>query len=227
MALFGWLSLGSLAAVESATDGLITTLADGRLLVAGALVVDRTTRSVVVPAVVNQRRGLVEYLLVHATGKRHEALFTTNVRPQHLHLACLLVGAPETAPPVGDGTAVTVTVQWQGHGPAAQFLAEQLILPATHDGEPLAASMTPPDWTYSGSQFISEGFAAEVYGSCIAVQADPAALLAAPGLRAGEFIPAASCLPAIGSPVSIVLTFRDLVPTVVQPAAIHDPRSPS
>jgi len=226
-ALFVGVLVGPLTAAESAPDGLITTLDDGRVLVAGALVVDRTARSVTLPAVVNQHHGLIEYLLVHSTGKRHEALFTTSVRPQHLHLACLLVGAPGTDVPSSAGAAVTINVVWQGHGPAVRFPAEQLLVPATHDGEALAASMTAPEWNYGGSTFINEGFAAEVHGSCIALQADPAALISAPGLRAGEFIPAASRLPTVGAPVSIVLIFRDVVPTVVQPVVLADPGRPS
>ena len=221
----------TVAAAESVTDGLISNREDGCIVVAGAIVVDRVARSVTVPARVNQLRGTVEYVLVHTSGKRHEALFTTTVRPQHVHLACLLVGAPETDTPTPAGATVTaavsIAVVWQGHGPAVQRAAESLLLPATHDGEPLVnAVMTAPDWRYVGSQFINDRFAAEVNGSCIALQADATALMSAPGLLASEFIPAASRLSPIGTPVSIVLTFRDAEPAVVQPIANSNPRKP-
>jgi hypothetical protein len=210
LALLLWWLAGPLAAMVAPADPLISTRDDGCIVVAGVVVVDRVARSVTLPAMVNQHRGLVEYLLVHQTGKRHESLFTTTVRPQHLHLACLLVGAPETEAPSPPGLLVTVTVVWQGHGPTVRYAADQLLLPASHDGEPLAGmAMADPAWRYSSSQFNPDGFSAEVSGSCIALQADPAALMSAPGLYATEFVPAASRLPTLGSPVSLVLTFSD------------------
>lgn len=183
---------------------LMTVLDDARVLVAGRIVVQRAERTVILPAVVNQHRGLVEYLLVHATGKRHESLFSTMVSPLHMHLACLLAGAPETgAAPM----PVQVDVRWQTNGPTISEAAERFLLPATHEAQPVpGASAMPAAWAYGGSRFSADGFAAKMEGSCIALQADPAALVQAPGLS-GEFIPDASRLPPIGSPVSIVLTF--------------------
>jgi hypothetical protein len=219
--------LGITTTAAASDVGLITSREDGRLLVAGAIVVDRAARSVTVPAVVNQHRGLVEYLLVHSSGKRHEALFVTSVQPQHLHLACLLVGAPDSAEPTTTSTTVTVTVEWQGHGPVVRQVADQLLLPATHDGEPLSVPQAvSAGWHYGGSQFVREGFAAQVSGSCIALQADPAALLSAPGLLAYEFVPAASRLPAIATPVAIVLTFPAALPAVALPT-MPEPKDPS
>ena len=187
-------------------ERLIVPLDDIRFQVAGNIVVHRTERTVTVPAVVNQQRGLVEYLLVHTTGKRHEALFSTGVAPQHLHLACLLVGAPETGAAAVE--LAGLEVRWQGHGPASRSMAEDLLQSATHDGEPISgATMARARWSYHGSRFTRDGFAAQVEGNCIALQADAAALLQAPGLLAGEYVPYGARLPAVGSPVSIVLTF--------------------
>jgi hypothetical protein len=221
-------------AAEVSSSDLICTLGDGRLLVAGVIIVDRTTRMVSVPAVVNQHRGLVEYLVVHRAGKRHESLFVTDVRPQHLHVACLLVGAPDAgAAAVTDAPTVSVTVVWQGHGPLTRRATEALLLPATHDGEPLSDTalaqtpIAPVVWHYLGSEFSGQGFAAEITGSCLALQADPSALLTTSGLTTADYIPATERLPAIGTPVTIELTFPEPIPAVVQPAVLSDPRKPS
>lgn len=207
-ALWLGLALAPLPAAEATPDGVITTLSDGRLLIAGQIAVDRHARTVSLPAVVNQHRGLVEYLLVHTTGKRHEALFATIVRPQHLHAACLLAGAGDAPCPV------TLHITWQGHGPAVRLTPEHLLLAATHDAEPLADAVLPPTrWSYGGSRFTAECFAADQHGSCIALQADPLALMQATDWT-GDFIPHSARLPPIGSPVSLILTFA------AQPAAV-------
>ena len=42
----------------------------------------------------NQRNGLIEYALVHESGKVHESLFRTKLRPQTLHTCLLLLKHP-------------------------------------------------------------------------------------------------------------------------------------
>ena len=128
---------------------------------------------------------------------------------------------------------VVVSVVWQGHGPVTRRATEALVVPANHDGEPISdvalpqATTPPVVWHYIGSGFTGQGFAAEISGSCLALQADASALLRTSGLMSAEFIPAAEQLPAIGTPVTIELTFPEPTPTVVQPALLSDPRNPS
>ena len=71
-----------LRASDAPASELIVPLDDTRVQVAGRIMVERSTRTVQFPAQVNQHHGLIEYLLVHAAGKRHEALLITNVEPQ-------------------------------------------------------------------------------------------------------------------------------------------------
>lgn len=185
---------------------LLTKRDDGTIVVAGKTLVNPAQRQVILPATVNQREGLVEYLLVHTTGKRHEALLVTTVEPQHLHAACLLVGAPET----GEAPTVlsSIEIRWHGHGPENHHAPEALLLPATHDGRPLAGGAMPrTQWTYVASRFTANGFAAQREGSCIALQADPLALMNAPALEGCEYIPEPQKMPPVGSHVRVVLTF--------------------
>jgi hypothetical protein len=77
----------------------------------GRLVVDTEPRSVRVPARVNMRRGVIEYLAVAAEGKLHESVLQVEAEPVHLHVALLLLGlepersgqwgAPPRVPPGG------------------------------------------------------------------------------------------------------------------------------
>ncbi|MBL8732388.1 MAG: hypothetical protein JNN13_08470 [Planctomycetes bacterium] len=56
------------------------------------IVVDAKAQTVSIPAVVNESRDPVEYLLIHRKGKRHEAVFFTMAKPSVLNTALLLVG---------------------------------------------------------------------------------------------------------------------------------------
>ena len=58
----------------------------------GQVSFDKSARKVSLPAKVNMRAGVVEYMLTTEAGKKHEALLTTAASPQDLHLACLLLG---------------------------------------------------------------------------------------------------------------------------------------
>jgi hypothetical protein len=195
--------------VSSLASSLIVPLDHERIMVADRIIVHRTERTVTIPAVVNQRQGLIEYVLVHNSGKRHEALLVTDVRPQDIHLACLLAYPLSLGDKTAPGTLVTV--HWQRHGPAACYGMEKLLVLATPEGEPLAnGDEISARWLYHGSYFSGDGFAASQQGSCITLQPDPAALITGAGLPAGHFAPQEQLLPAIGTPVSVVLTLPPL-----------------
>ena len=68
----------------------IKKLDDGRYAF-GDVLLDREARTLELPGISNQVNGLVEYGLVHEGGKIHESLFRTNVRPQIIHAAFLLL----------------------------------------------------------------------------------------------------------------------------------------
>lgn len=186
---------------------LITATAPGRFLIAGRIVLDRTAGTVSIPAVVNMRHGQVEYLLVSEQGKCHEAVFRTPVQPGHVHLACLLAGAPSESLPLAVAARLpptTVTMVWHRHGPPARVPVEDLVRPAP-EAPPGPAAPAPVRWIYNGSSFSAAGFAAQMEGSCIALIADPSALINGDGLAMGPYHPVAERLPAEGTPVSLIL----------------------
>ena len=68
----------------------ITKAGDG-LYRFGKVLIDRKAKTVSLPAVSNQVNGLIEYGVVHESGKIHESLFRTPVRPQIIHTSLLLL----------------------------------------------------------------------------------------------------------------------------------------
>ena len=60
----------------------------------GEILINQRERIVEFNATCNQNNGLIEYALVHETGKTHESLFRTKVRPQILHASLLLLKQP-------------------------------------------------------------------------------------------------------------------------------------
>ncbi len=180
--------------------------------ISDAIMVDRNARTVTIAASVNQLYGFVEYILVHQTGKRHEAIFVTHAQPQTIQAAFLLIGL-EAKPSANSliesfiNQNVSIKVTWKKHGPDAEISGDDLVKITNHDKEPLVTS-TPiqQTWIYSGSYFQADGFAAEKSGSCIALQGDAAALMNRTLVSSQYFIPHAENLPSLGTPVSIIIT---------------------
>ena len=61
----------------------------------GGITIDQKKRMLEFNATCNQRNGLIEYALVHESGKTHESPFRTKVRPQVLHACFLLLKHPQ------------------------------------------------------------------------------------------------------------------------------------
>ena len=59
----------------------------------GEVELNRREKTLRFPATVHLREELIEYALVHQTGKTHESLLITEVAPYTIHLAGLLLGA--------------------------------------------------------------------------------------------------------------------------------------
>ncbi len=161
----------------------------------GDIRIDAAKRELRLPCKVLHRDLLVEYLLVHETGKDHETVLTTAVSPLDLQVALLLANYtpgstglfaalpkgepppfPETEPKTPGGHRARLTVEWQQDGqtrsaPIAEWYQNTLT------GKP------PPGldaWLFTGSKIDERGFVAESEGSFIAVYADAFALFNAP-----------------------------------------------
>ena len=172
----------------------------------GEVAIDRTNRTATFPAKINARDGVIEYAVVHATGKRHESLLVTDTQPRDIHLACLLLGGGRNGKPPAK---VRVQVQWETNGPPRKLPLEDLIAFSKErpEGES-GGSLAPGAWTYTGSQVDAAGFVASREGSIISLIRDDAALVNHP--RPGReddtlHVPNAKSLPALETPVRVVL----------------------
>lgn len=194
----------------------VENLGGGKFRV-GQVSFDKAARKVSLPARVNMRAGVVEYVLTTEAGKKHEALLTSAANPQDLHLACLLLGmkgAPVSgangeAMTVAAADAVQVSVSWETNGPPAVHPLSSLISLTKGDpgqpGEPMPAGA----WHYTGSRFTGPGaFAAQAEGTFISLIRDSSALINNPGgSRDNDDLhaPNAALLPAEGTPVTLIL----------------------
>ncbi len=61
----------------------------------GKVELNKKEKTLRFPASLHMREELIEYAVVHQTGKVHESLLITKVRPHTIHLAALLLGAKE------------------------------------------------------------------------------------------------------------------------------------
>jgi hypothetical protein len=152
---------------------------------------DKKNRRISFPGVVNQREGLIEYLIVNEKGKTHESLISTTVQPRDIHLALLLIGLdpnsltqpPDAAPPGAidsaylqsapklKGIPVRISVTWTVNGKPNQAALEDWVF-NLQSHQP----MTTGPFTYNGSMIENGVFLADEELSIIAVITDPTAL---------------------------------------------------
>lgn len=185
------------------------------LLEIGQVRLDQRRRAVIVPAFVNLREGIVEYVLVHSGGKTHESLLRTDAQPQHIHIAMLLLGArgagtnalPADPAHALPGDVLTVEIQWMKGRRRKSVPAEEMV----YDRH-LRSALRQGRWTYTGSRLREDGFAAQADGSIISLITDPDALVNNP--RPGRedddnWLAHGRRLPEFNTPVEVVLTLKD------------------
>ena len=68
----------------------VVDLGEGRYRI-GLVTFDQATREISFPAEINMAEGLLEYAIVHETGKIHESLLHTKTKPLHVNLALKLL----------------------------------------------------------------------------------------------------------------------------------------
>lgn len=159
------------------------------------IVVDAKAQTVTVPAVVNDPRDAVEYLLIHRRGKRHEAIFWTNSKPSVLNAALLMLGMmpgqnatyTEKQPPPSleeiekgadplvvvppKGTPFWMTVKWKGEdGKEVEHCIEDMVLDLGTQ-KPIADC----SWVYLGGRMAKiykddpEVYVADFEGNLVSV----------------------------------------------------------
>ena len=179
----------------------------------------------------NQRQGLIEYLLVNEKGKVHESLLATKVLPHDIHLALLLIGlkedpkenAKETPPPQAidsaylqaapklKGTPVRLSVAWTQNGKRKEVPAEEWIFNLQTN-----RPMTHGPWTYNGSLVQDGVFLADQELSIVAVITDPTALVNNPreGYDNDEIWQVQEkAVPPLKTPVEISITLAEATTT--------------
>lgn len=157
----------------------------------GGVKLEREARRVSFPVKLNMTNGPIEYLLVTTAGKTHESLLTTDIEPQHLQVAMLLLGAkgmqaapltnaPASGPitqalgghnPPLPGDSVLVEVSWKKDGQSERKRIEALVF-NKRANQPMSAG----PFTFTGSRLWQGKFVAQTDGSLIAIITDPDAV---------------------------------------------------
>ena len=161
----------------------ITKITEGVFKFGGAKI-NQKLRFIEFNAISNQRNGLIEYALVHESGKVHESLFRTKLRPQILHTCLLLLKHPkeqrffknlwaENPKPLDFSKSVLKTeVFWEINGTKYTHSLEELTL-NSQDKRALNDGV----FIFTGSKQIDGTYLAELSGSMIAVYADEEAVI--------------------------------------------------
>lgn len=171
--------------------------------------------------------GLVEYLLVHSTGKVHESLLRTDAEPYHVQVALLLLGAkgappntltnlppggqiigvkegPDTSPPM-PGAPVDISLQWEAQQSGRAPLEDWVYNVKSK------SPMSRGPFTYNGSRVWEGVFIAQREGSIISAITDPDAVInnPRPGRDNDEnWRIATNAIPALKTPVTVIITLK-------------------
>lgn len=188
---------------------------------------DKKNHRITFPGVVNQRQGLVEYLLVNDKGKVHESLLSTKMVPHDIHVALLLIGlkdptkenSRETTPPSA------IDAAYLQSAPKLEGPSVKISVTSTRDGKPVETPagnwilnlktnrpMTNVPWTYNGSMIQDGVFLADQELSIVAVVTDPTALVNNPreGYDDDQIWQAQEkSIPPLDTPVEITITIAD------------------
>ncbi len=159
----------------------------------GKLHLDQKALTVNFPGWLNLNQGILEYLLVTEQGSTHESLLASDIQPNDLHFAMLLLGAkgsglatpgPSDAPPGQidatylknapklKGDNVQISVKWQASGVEKSAPVEDWIWNTA-----TKSAMVRGPWIYNGSMFSEGHFLAQIDGAFVAIVTYPGALM--------------------------------------------------
>lgn len=202
----------------------------------GAIRLDKNASTVTFPTKVNMSDGLVEYILVTNKGPTHESVLATDVSPQNVHMAMLLLGAKgmaigKDAPlperidaeylakaPKLDGDRIFITCKWKDASGAEQSSPlERWIVRRESVTRRRVTDVAAEDgpWLYTGS-FMHEGrFNAEIQGVFGSVVTFPGALINNPRKGANDdamWFVKNSAIPPVGTPVEVTIKLEPAKP---------------
>lgn len=185
-------------------ESVLKKSADGTLNV-GPIEIAADRKSMRIPARINQRQGIIEYMAVGPTGKTHESVLVLEAEGTHLMVGCLLLGlTPAPLTPQEDPGLRIVRGGQDGKKtpdperppdpappvPAAdsnviievEWIDPETKKPVRVRAEQLTwdrerkSSMPPTEWVFTGSSIWRGNFVAELEQSYIATWPDRSAL---------------------------------------------------
>ncbi len=192
----------------------------------GGVQINSATREVRIPCTVNMTEGIIEYALVTETGKTHESLLKTKVKPFDVQLAMLLchyephpgelVDILSNAQPEllaflkkkmekPGANLVKLTAEWKDKDGKNQNAA----LGDWIHNEREKKALDIPHWVFNGSDIGDGNFSADIEGSVISVHHDLAGIISNPARWAdedGNWELKTKKIPPLDSPVTLVIS---------------------
>lgn len=189
---------------------------------------EKEERRVSVPCKINMTEGLLEYLVVTERGSTHESLLITEVNPQDVHTAMLLLGAKGSETKDADvpgqinaeflarapkltGDNITLKVEWTDKDGAKQQagIEKWIIFKRPVKEEYKITEVPEGPWLYTGSYFHEDKFMAQYDGLLASLVVNPMALINNPRPEAKEDMiwhVNAKAVPARTTPVQLIIT---------------------
>ncbi len=201
----------------------------------GEIKFESATREIRFPAAVNMTEGLLEYAIVHASGKLHEALLVTRISATHLNLALTLLhyqASPELYPLPNDKDGLTnqfpevdqatqaaarvqVKITWDEAGKTRTVPLNEWIQHATN-----GSAMPETLWVYGGSEVSDGKLVAEATGDIMAIFTAKSALFNYPGKGHDDdtvWLPFPKRVPAVGTKVTVIIAPNPELKAVSKP----------
>lgn len=205
------------------SEAIVNKLDETRYQI-GEITIDKKNREITVPAVVNFREGILEFLIVHEQGKIHESLFRTTASPTHLNLAFKLLRYPpskelyrkwkepgvitsefyEENPETKENARVAIHVEFDEDGKTTKLPVYEWIRHET-----TAAAMQPTPWVYGGSETVNGKYIPETSGDIAAIFITNSSILNFPGddnLNDEVWTCMTSRIPPLETPVTLIIS---------------------
>ena len=162
----------------------------------GDVTLDKRTREIRFPALVNLREGILEYLIVHQNGKIHESLFRTETSPTNINLAFALLSYKPSKelyrlwkePGVISSdfykedektrqqARIGIFAEYEKDGKTVRIPVHEWIR-----YEATAGPMPPTPWVYGGSEFYDGKYVPETSGDIAAIFITNSSMINYPG----------------------------------------------
>ena len=199
------------------------------ILEIGAVRLDKNAGTVAFPAKINMDDGLIEYLMVSPDGATHESVLVSDVPPQEVHMAMVLLGAKGMAQPQNGkaperidaeflanapkltGDRISLVVKWKDKdGKEQSAPPERWLVRKIFEAKKPSKVVTAEDgpWLYTGSYFYENRFAAQSEGAFASVVTLPSALINNPRTGSNDdhvWFVKKEAVPPVGTPVEFII----------------------